>query len=139
EGGGPGVRVLPAVGVGLEVAQGGVEIAGLAAGEGEGAGGGADRGDVAGVEFAEPGGEPFLAVVAEGEFQQPGQVVQVLAGVIQVDDLGGFREVPGGEVPDPVRAVAQDDQLADVASPVAAGLARPQDAVLCTRGDSSLN
>jgi len=37
---------------------------------------------------------------AEHELQQPGQVVQVLAGVEQIDDLGGFVEVPAGEVPD---------------------------------------
>ena len=54
-------------------------------------------------------------MVAEHELQQPGQLVQVLAGVIEVNDLGGFGEVPAGEIPDPDRAVAEDDQLADVA------------------------
>jgi carboxymethylenebutenolidase len=35
-------------------------------------------------------------VVAGHEFQQPVRVVQVLAGVVEVDDLGGLGEVPGG-------------------------------------------
>jgi len=32
--------------------------------------------------------------------------VQVLAGVVEVHDLGGLGEVLGGEIPDPGRAVA---------------------------------
>jgi len=39
-------------------------------------------------------------VVAEHELQQLGQVVQVLAGVMQVDDLRRLGEMPGGQVPD---------------------------------------
>src|SRR5215471_15824196 len=52
-----------------------------------------------------------------------GQVVDVLAGVVEVHDLGGFGEVLIGEVPDPYRAVAEDHQLADVpgAAPVRFG------------------
>jgi hypothetical protein len=42
------------VGVVLEVAQRGVQVAGFAAGQGECAGGGADRLDVAVVQFGEP-------------------------------------------------------------------------------------
>jgi hypothetical protein len=59
------------VGVVLEVAQGGCEVAGLAAGEGEGAGGSADRADVTGVEFGEPLRQPAGLAVAEQELQQP--------------------------------------------------------------------
>jgi hypothetical protein len=88
------------VGVVLEVAQGGLEAVGFGAGQGEGAGGGADRGDVAVVEVGEPLLEPVLVVVAEDELQEPGELVQVLAGVVEVDDLGGLGEVPGGQVPD---------------------------------------
>src|SRR5579859_2107892 len=43
-----------------------------------------------------------------------GAFVQVLAGVEQVDDLGGFGELDGGDVPDPGGAVADDGELADV-------------------------
>jgi len=39
-------------------------------------------------------------VVAEHEGEQLGEVVQVLAGVVEVDDLGGFGEVLAGQVPD---------------------------------------
>jgi hypothetical protein len=39
-------------------------------------------------------------MVAEHEGEQLAEVVQVLAGVVEVDDLGGFGEVGGGEVPD---------------------------------------
>ena len=46
----------------------------------------------------------------------------MLAGVIEVDDLGGLGEVLAGQVPDPVRAVAQDGELADVPGAAAAGL-----------------
>ncbi|HEY6314824.1 MAG TPA: hypothetical protein VIY52_29035 [Streptosporangiaceae bacterium] len=46
--------------------------------------------------------------------------MQVLAGVVQVDDLGGFGELAVGDVPDPGGAVARDRELADVigAAPV---------------------
>jgi len=38
--------------------------------------------------------------VAEHEGQGLAEVVQVLAGVVKIDDLGGFGEVLAGEVPD---------------------------------------
>ena len=41
--------------------------------------------------------------------------MQVLAGVEQVHDLGGFGEFRGGDVPDPGGAVAENRELADVA------------------------
>ena len=34
-----------------------------------------------------------LLLVAEHEGEQPAEVVQVLAGVVQIDDLGGFGEM----------------------------------------------
>jgi hypothetical protein len=40
--------------------------------------------------------------------------VQVLAGVEQVHDLGGLRELRGGDVPDPGGPVAEDRELPDV-------------------------
>jgi len=46
-------------------------------------------------------------LVAEHEFQEASEVVQVLAGVVEVNDLGGFGESAGGDVPDPGGAVAQ--------------------------------
>ena len=54
-------------------------------------GGRADAVDVAVVKVLQAGGEPFFFPVAEHELQEAGEVVQVLAGVEQVDDLGGFR------------------------------------------------
>lgn len=42
--------------------------------------------------------------------------MQVFAGVVEVDDLGRrLRETLFGDVPDPAGAVADDDELADVA------------------------
>jgi hypothetical protein len=52
------------------------------------------------VQVFEPGGEPVLFVVQEHELQQAGEVMQVLAGVVEVDDLSGFGELGGGDVPD---------------------------------------
>jgi hypothetical protein len=51
-----------------------------------------------------------------------GEVVQVLAGVVEVDDLGGLGEACGGQGPDPFRAVADDGELADVPRAAADGL-----------------
>ena len=99
----------------LEVAQGRVQLVFLDAVEGVGAGGGADAVDVAVVEVLQAGGEPVVFAVAEHELQEAGEVVQVLAGVEQVHDLGGLGELGGGDVPDPGGAVAEDGQLADVA------------------------
>jgi hypothetical protein len=71
--------------------------------------------------FFEAGGEPVVAVARQQPVGEVGRVVQVLAGVIEVDDLGGGREEIG-EVPDPGRAVADDDELADAVGSTAAGL-----------------
>jgi hypothetical protein len=40
--------------------------------------------------------------------------VEVFAGVVEIHDLGGFGQDAGGEVPDPVRSIAEHDELADV-------------------------
>ena len=66
------------------------------------------------VEVLQAGGEPFVFLVAEHELQEAGEVVQVLAGVEQVHDLGGLGELAAGDVPDPGGAVAEDGELADV-------------------------
>ena len=64
--------------------------------------------------------QPGLALA-----QQPGgevgEFVDVLAGVVEVDDLGGGGKQLIGEVPDPDRPVAEDDELADVLAAAAAG------------------
>ncbi len=52
--------------------------------------------------------------VAEDAGEVRGEVVQVFAGVVEVHDGGGLGQDRGGQVPDPGRAVAQDDELADV-------------------------
>ena len=64
-------------------------------------------------------GEPVVFAVEEHEFEGPGEVVQVLAGMEQVHDLGGLGEFRGGYVPDPGRTVAEDGHLADVAGAAA--------------------
>ena len=51
-----------------------------------------------------------------------GEVVQVFAGVVEVHDGGGLGQDRGGQVPNPGRAVAEHDQLADVVGAAAAGL-----------------
>jgi hypothetical protein len=71
-------------------------------------GGGADAVEVAVVEAVQAGGEPFVALVAEHELQDAGEVVEVLAGMPDIDDLGGLGELAGGDVPDPGGAVADD-------------------------------
>ncbi len=87
-------------GVGLEVAQGGVQFVGFGAGQREGAGGGQQCREVAVVELAAAFGDPGGVLVAEHEGEQLAEVVQVLAGVVQVHDLGGFGEMLAGLVPD---------------------------------------
>ena len=82
--------------------------------EGVFADGGLDAVDVAVVEVFEAGGEPFVPAVAEHELQGAGEGVQVLAGVVEVDDLGGLGELVRGDAPDPGGAVAEDGELADV-------------------------
>jgi hypothetical protein len=58
-------------------------------------GGGADVAVV-----VQAGGELFVALVAEHELQDAGEVVEVLAGMPDIDDLGGLGELAGGDVPD---------------------------------------
>jgi hypothetical protein len=48
--------------------------------------------------------------------------VDVLAGVVEVDDLGSLGELAGRDSPDPRGAVADDGQLADVAGAAADAL-----------------
>src|SRR5258708_11668993 len=73
-----------------------------------------DAVDVAVVEVFQAGGEPLVPVVEQHELQGPGQGVQVLAGVVEVDDLSGLGELAGGDVPDPGSPVPEDGELADV-------------------------
>ena len=122
------VGVAHPVGIALEVAQRGVQVCGLLPGQGEGACGGADRGNIAVVQVGKPLFKPGLLVVAEHELQQPGQVVQVLPGMEQVHDLGRLGEVPGGQVPDPDGSVTEEHQLADAPGAAAAGLGGHQHA-----------
>ena len=72
-----------------------------------------DAVDAAVVEVLQAGGEPFLLAVAQHELEPTGEVVEVLAGVVEVDDLGGG-EFRGGDAPDPGGAIAEDGELADV-------------------------
>jgi hypothetical protein len=39
-------------------------------------------------------------LVAEHELQDAGELVQVLAGVVEIDDLGGLGELRAGDAPD---------------------------------------
>jgi hypothetical protein len=88
------------VGVVREVGQGLVTFAGQGAEEVQAAAGGQDRRDVAVVEFVQASGEPVVAVAGQQPGSEVSQVMQVLAGVIQVDDLGCRGEQLAGEVPD---------------------------------------
>ncbi len=99
------------------------------------AAGGQQRADFAVVEFGEAPGEPFVAVAGQQPGGQVCQLMHVLAGVEQVDDLGGLGEMAGGEVPDPRRAVAQDGELADVPGAAAVGLGGHQDPELRRGGE----
>jgi hypothetical protein len=114
--------VAHAGGVVLEVAQGGADLVFLHAFEGVLAGGPDDAVDVAVVEVFQPGGDPFFLPVAEHELELAGEVVDVLAGVEQIHDLGGLGELRGGDIPGPGGAVAEDGELADVARAAADAL-----------------
>ena len=93
--------------------------------------------DVAGVEVGQAGGQPVGVGVAEGSGQLGGEVVQVFAGVVEVNDRGGLRQDCGGQVPDPERAVAEDDELADVVGAAAAGLGVHQGGELGGGGEAA--
>lgn len=54
------------------------------------------RFDVAGVEVDQPGGQPVTVVFAEGGCELAGEVVDVLASVVEVHDRGGFGQDRGG-------------------------------------------
>src|SRR5207248_1791475 len=82
--------------------------------QGVAADGGLDPADVAVVEVVQAGGEPLVLAVQQHELQGAGEAVQVLAGVEQVDDLGGAGELVAGDVPDPGGTVADDGHLPDV-------------------------
>ena len=77
--------------------------------------------DVAGVEVGQAGGQPVGVCVAEDAGEVRGEVMQVFAGVVEVHDGGGLGQDRGGQVPDPGRPVAEDDELADVIGAAAAG------------------
>ena len=64
----------------------------------------------------------MVLAVEQHELQAAGEVVQVLAGVEQVHDLGGLGELVGGDAPDPGGAVAEDGELADVVGAAADAL-----------------
>ena len=65
-----------------------------------------------------------------------GEVVQVLAGVIDVHDVGGVRVEGLGHGPDPGGAVAEGDDLAEVLAAAAQvlGLHQPGEGVLAVEG-----
>ena len=69
--------------------------------------------------------------------QPGGEGVQVFAGVVDVHDRGGFGQDRGGEVPDPGRAVAEDDELADVVGAAAAGFGVHQGGELVGGGEAA--
>ena len=84
-------------GVVLEVAESGVDLGFLDTFEGVLASCPDDAVDVAAVEVLQAGGEPFLLVVQQHELQPAGKVVDVLAGMVKVGDLGRLRELGGGD------------------------------------------
>jgi hypothetical protein len=115
----PVVLVLHAVGVAGEVVE---RFAGFLAEfplvvvELEGVDGGEDGVDVAVGEVVEQ--VVGVAVgVGQDVVEDFDEVVDVFAGVSVVDDVGGFGEESFGDVPDPFRAVADDDGLPDPVEP----------------------
>ena len=76
-------------------------------------------------------------LVAEHAGELGGEGVQVFAGVVEVHDRGGFGQDRGGEVPDPGRAVAEDDELADVVGAAAAGFGVHQGGELGGGGEAA--
>src|SRR5260370_24178165 len=116
------VEVLVAypVGVVREVGQGLVAFAGQGANEVQVAAGGQDRLDVAFVELVQAGGEPVVAVAGQQPGSEVSQVVQVLAGVIQVDDLGCGGGQLGCAGSQSSRALPQADPRGGVSPPRAA-------------------
>lgn len=114
------VGVAHAVGVGFEIGQLFVGVAGGVAGEHKAGGLGNEGVDVIGVEVGEPDGQPVGVTLAENGCERGGEIVQVLAGVVDVHDRGGFGRDRGGPVPDPGGAVAEHHQLADVIGAAAA-------------------
>ena len=93
--------------------------------------------DVAGVEIGDAGVQPVGVLVAEDAGEARGQLVQVLAGVVDVHDRGSFGQDRGGEVPDPGRAVAEHDELADVVGAAAARLGGHQGGELVGGGEAA--
>ena len=84
--------VAHAVGIDLEVGQLLVAFAGQRAGELQVPSGGEQGGDIPGVEFGEALGKPVRVTFAQEAGGEDGEVVDVLAGVVEVNDLGGGRE-----------------------------------------------
>src|SRR5216683_6627382 len=107
------VGVAHPVGVVLEVTHFGVQFAGFGTGERVLAGGLDDRADVPGVELGEPFFQP-LGRVGGDEREVVREVVEVLAGVPDVGDVGGVRVELASHGPDPGGAVADRDDLAEV-------------------------
>ena len=75
--------------------------------------------------------------VAEDGREPGGEGVQVFAGVVDVDDRGGFGHDRGGQLPDPGRAVAEHDELADVVGAAAAGFGVHQGGELLGGGEAA--
>jgi hypothetical protein len=112
------------VGVDLEVAEGLVSLTGQQADELEVAAGGEQGGDVAGIELVESCDEPVLVAGAEQPGCQVSEIVDVLAGVVEVDDLGGGREQLTGQVPDLISAARSTRACCARRSPSPPGSAR---------------
>jgi hypothetical protein len=101
------------VGVVAEVAELSLQVAGLDAVEGVGAGGVDDRIDVAGVEVGVAVSGP-LGRVGGDEGEVGGQVGEVLAGVVDACDVGSLGVEGPGHGPDSRGAVAEGDDLAEM-------------------------
>lgn len=85
--------------VGLEVAERLLDLLRLRVGGREVPRGGEQRRDVTAIELGQPLGEPAPAAIrAERGCDQGAEGVQVLAGVVEVDDLDRAREVLAGQV-----------------------------------------
>lgn len=67
-----------------------------------------NRFDVAGFELIDQARRPTQAGGFVTRKQEPGDLVKVFGGVVEVDDKNGARELIGGKIPDPDSAIAKD-------------------------------
>ena len=84
-------------------------LAGLLASLAVGAQGGQDRIEPPGVQLVPPVLAPLGGQVRAGAVDGLGDIAQMPLGMVDVDDFDGAGELFGGQIPDPLGPVADDD------------------------------